>query len=103
MFPIPLSDSGRRSQELSGAPLFKGYEMDFITIIQSFGFPIAACAAMAWYVKYITDENNKRLDDLNRDHKEEVQSLSEALQNNTLALQKLTDFLTLQEKQDDGR
>ena len=72
--------------------------MDVITIIQSFGFPIAACACMAWYVKYITDENNKRLDDLNRDHKEEVQSLSEALQNNTLALQKLTDYLTRSEK-----
>lgn len=71
--------------------------MDIITLIQTFGFPVAACAAMAWYVKYITDENNKRLDDLNRDHKEEVQSLSTALANNTLALQKLTDYLTRSE------
>lgn len=75
----------------------QGEKMDIITLIQTFGFPVAACAAMAWYVKYITDENNKRLDDLNRDHKEEVQSLSTALANNTLALQKLTDYLTRSE------
>lgn len=76
--------------------------MDILTIIQTFGFPVAACVAMAWYVKYITDENNKRLDELNHEHKEEVSSLSTALQNNTLALQKLTDFL-IKQGADDGR
>lgn len=74
-------------------------DMDIITLIQSFGFPVAACAAMAWYVKYITDENNKRLDELNHEHKEEVSSLSTALSNNTLALQKLTDYLTRQDNE----
>ena len=67
--------------------------MDIMQMIQAFGFPIAACAAMAWYVKYITDENNRRMDQLNRDHKEEVEKITEALQNNTLALQHLTDML----------
>ena len=31
---------------------------DIITIIQTIGFPCAACCAMAWYVKYITDKKN---------------------------------------------
>lgn len=73
--------------------------MDIITLIQTFGFPIAACAAMGWFVWWSTNENNRRLDDLNRDHKEEVNSLSTALANNTLALQKLTDYLTRYENE----
>lgn len=76
--------------------------MDIVTIIQSFGFPVAACAVMGWYVKYITDENNKRIDKMHDDHKAEVSALSSALENNTLALQKLTDYLTLKDP-DDGR
>lgn len=66
---------------------------EFFNLLQTYGFPIAACAVMAWYVKYITDDNNARLDKLNQDHKEEVTALSDALHNNTLALQKLTDVL----------
>lgn len=79
--------------------------MDYLSILQSFAFPVAACIIMAWYVKYITDENNKRLDQVNADHKSEVSKLSEVLQNNTLAIQKLTDFIMhdSQVNNDDGR
>lgn len=66
---------------------------ELINAIQAYGFPIVACIGMAWYVKYITDENNHRMDILNSDHKEEVTKLSEVLQNNTLAIQHLTDVL----------
>ena len=68
--------------------------MDVLTLIQSFGFPVAACSVMAWYVKYITDQNNQRLDSMNKEHREEVQRLSSVLENNTLAIQKLTDYIT---------
>ena len=67
--------------------------MDWLNAIQSFGFPIAACAAMAWYVKYITDQNTQRMDKLNNDHKEEIKQMTKALENNTLALQHLTDMI----------
>lgn len=67
--------------------------MDILQMIQAFGFPIAACVAMGWYVKYITDSNNERLDQLNKDHKEEMEKVTAALQNNTLALQHLTDLI----------
>jgi len=69
--------------------------MDIIQMIQAFGFPIASCCAMAWYVKYITDQNNQRLDTMNKEHREEVSRLSGVLENNTLAIQKLTDYITM--------
>lgn len=74
--------------------------MDIVQMIQAYGFPIAACAVMAWYVKYITDDNNARLDKLNADHKEETAKITEALANNTLALQHLTDMIAYGEGAD---
>ena len=56
------------------------------TLIGSVGFPIVACIAMGWYVKYQTDQNNK----------EEVQKMTEAINNNTIAMQKLVDKIELQ-------
>lgn len=67
--------------------------MDWIQIVSTLGFPIVMCGAMAWYVKYSNDESNKRLDNLNETHKEEVSSIKDALNNNTLVLQKLIDKL----------
>lgn len=59
--------------------------MDANTIIQlvgSLGFPIVMCGALFWrMVKY--DEQ----------HKAEMDKLSEALNNNTIALTKLSDKL----------
>lgn len=70
----------------------------WITIIGSVGFPIVACFGMAWWVKYSTDQNNARMDKIQTEHKEEIQKVTEALNNNTLALQKLCSRL---EKDDD--
>ena len=65
----------------------------FLQLIGQYAFPVIACIAMGYYVKYITDENNKRLDNLNALHKEEMQQVTDALSNNTLALQHLTDMM----------
>jgi len=51
-------------------------------LIVNFGFPIVACGAMAWYVKYITDKNYN-----------EIEKLKDTINNNTIALTKLVDFL----------
>ena len=62
-----------------------GEQMDVSSIVQiigSLGFPIAACIAVFWYL--MKESEN---------HKAEVNKLSEALQNNTLALTKLCDEL----------
>ena len=62
-----------------------------LTAVSTVGFPIACCISMGWYVKYITDKNREDLTALNADHKEEMTTVTTAINNNTLALQKLTD------------
>lgn len=66
------------------------------TLIGSVGFPIVACIAMGWYVKYQTDQNNKEVETMRKEHKEEVQKMTEAINNNTIAMQKLVDKIELQ-------
>lgn len=61
----------------------------FLTILGSYVFPIAACCAMAFYVKYMYDQTNERIDKINEQHKNEVDNLSEVIKNNTIALQKI--------------
>ena len=70
--------------------------MDANAIIQmvgSLGFPIVACIAMGWYVKYQTDQNNKEVKEMRDEHRKEIEKVTEALNNNTLAIQKLSDHL----------
>lgn len=55
--------------------------MDFNALVQAIstiGFPIAACCALFWQL----ERNNER-------HKEEMDAVKEALNNNTLALTRL--------------
>ena len=66
------------------------------TLIGSVGFPIVACIAMGWYVKYQTDQNNKEVENMRKEHKEEVQKMTEAINNNSIAMQKLVDKIELQ-------
>jgi hypothetical protein len=68
--------------------------MDVNAILQAvgtLGFPIVCAIAMAWYVKYTTDRNREDIDKLNEQHKQEMKEVTTALNNNTLAIQKLTD------------
>lgn len=60
--------------------------MDANTIIQlvgSLGFPIVACVALFWFMIKSNEQ-----------HKEEMNKLSEALNNNTLAITKLSDKIS---------
>lgn len=67
------------------------------TLITSVGFPIVMCGAMSWYVKYISDKHAEEVQRLNKQHNEEMKQVTEALNNNTLALQKLCDKLGSEE------
>lgn len=53
-----------------------------IQLIGSLGFPVVACGALFW-----------RMIKSDEQHKEEMNKMSEALNNNTSALIKLTDKL----------
>lgn len=59
--------------------------MDVQVIIQSIstvGFPIVMCLLFMYYIKYVNDQ-----------HKDEINKLSESINNNTLVMQKLLDKL----------
>lgn len=55
---------------------------DVLTAISTVGFPIVMCGALLWYCVKQTDT-----------HKEESKQFSDAINNLTLALQQLTDYL----------
>lgn len=64
-----------------------------VTLITTVGFPIVMCGAMGYYVKYITDRNHDDMTAERATHQEEVSNMIEAINNNTLAIQKLTDYI----------
>lgn len=68
------------------------------TIIGSLGFPIVACIGLGWYVKYQSDVNTKEISNMRKEHQEEIAKVTEALNNNTLALQRLCDKLEKEDK-----
>ena len=63
------------------------------SMIGQYAFPIVACGVMGWYVKYIQDNYRKDITDISTRHKEEMDKVTQALNNNTLAIQRLTDFI----------
>ena len=65
--------------------------MDIIQIISTLGFPIACCLGLGWYVKTQTDNYRNDVKDIQREHKEETKQMTDALNNNTLALQQLAE------------
>ena len=71
----------------------------WIQIITSVGFPIFACLAMGYFIKSQIDSYREDIKELQREHKEEISKVTDALNNNTIALQKLVD--KLEEKKDE--
>lgn len=77
---------------------------EILQAITTVGFPIVMCGAMAYYVKYMTDkhrEDGLKQDELNRaerekvaeQHQKEMSEVTTALNNNTLALNRLCEKL----------
>lgn len=61
--------------------------------ITTVGFPIVCCGAMMWYVKYSTDMNRDEVSRLNEQHKQELTEVTQAINNNTVALTQLCDIV----------
>lgn len=64
---------------------------DILTAVTTVGFPIVCCGAMMYYVKYTTDKHREEIETLNAQHRDEMKEVTNAINNNTLALQKLCD------------
>lgn len=76
-------------------------------VITSIGFPIVMCGAMGWYLKYTNDNHRADVKALNEEHSEQIESLitkhetemhamTEAVNNNTLAINSLVEHLRME-------
>lgn len=73
-------------------------DMDMAGIIQmigSLGFPIAACVYLFYSMQKERERNDAQREADRKEHKEEMTKVTEALQNNTLVIQKLVDAITV--------
>ena len=61
--------------------------------VTTVGFPIVACGAMGYFVKYTIDKKRQEIATLNEQHKEEINNVTEALNNNTKALTELCELM----------
>lgn len=72
--------------------------MDILTLVGQYAFPIVACVAMGWYVKDQGDKNREQLKDVMTQHREEMKEVTTAVNNNTLVIQRLVDFMEEKKK-----
>lgn len=68
---------------------------EVVQAISTVGFPIVCVLILFWYVKYVTDRNTEELKELREAHATEVSQMTQALNNNTLTIQKLIDALSV--------
>lgn len=64
--------------------------LDAVSVV---GFPIVMCLIFIYYVKYLTDKNAEQIDKLTDQHRQEMNEVTKAVENNTLALTRLIEKL----------
>lgn len=62
-----------------------------VASIGSLGFPIVACIGMAIFFNKVNENYRSDIKEMNTSHKQEIDKLTEAVNNNTLVIQKLLD------------
>lgn len=67
---------------------------EILTAIGTVGFPIVACCAIAWFFNKVNENYRNDIKELAASHKEEAKAMTEAINQNTLVIQKLCDYLT---------
>lgn len=78
--------------------------MDFTSILQAIatvGFPIIACIGIAWFFNRVNENYRTDIKELSKQHQDEMKAMTEAVSNNTLALQRLVDKLDADERAGD--
>ena len=61
-----------------------------IQLISTVGFPITMCGAMGWFVVDQTNKHREEVSKLNEQHEKEMNTVVDALNNNTVALRELS-------------
>ena len=69
-----------------------------ITMVGSLGFPIVACIGMAIFFNKVNENYRADIKELNASHKAEMDKMTEAINNNTMVIQKLLDSLDKEER-----
>lgn len=62
-----------------------------IASIGSLGFPIIACIGMAMFFNKVNDNYRNDIKEMNASHRQEMDKITEAVNNNTMVIQKLLD------------
>lgn len=70
---------------------------DIIQAISSLGFPIVACIGLAWFCKYMIDNNNKHINKMFDMYEQANKENREAINACTRAIDKLCDKLDEEE------
>lgn len=76
--------------------------MDMMQIIAQLGFPIAACCAMGWYVKYTEDKHRSERLELSAQHKLSEAELRCAVENNTEVMIRICERLEVKDDRTEG-
>lgn len=66
---------------------------DIISAISTLGFPIVACIGLAWFCKYMIDNNNKHINKMFDMYEQANRENREAINACTKAIDKLCDKL----------
>lgn len=64
---------------------------ELMQILEHFGFPVAVCGVLMWYINEINKRFNEQLTNIMNQHKSETDKMVEAINSNTLVMQKLVD------------
>lgn len=68
------------------------------TLISTLGFPIVACIGLAWFCKYMIDQNNKHIEQMFAMYAQANQENRNAIEANTKVLERLCDKLDKEDK-----
>lgn len=60
-------------------------------LISAIGFPIVAALGCAYFVKWQYEQNQKQVEEMRKEHKEEVANMTKAIENNTLVITRLVE------------
>lgn len=66
---------------------------EIMQMIGTVGFPIVMSLLLFWYVKDSTDKTQVTLMQIQTEHKDEVMKMTDALNKNTITIQRLIDKL----------
>lgn len=64
---------------------------EIVQVISAVGFPIVAAIGCGYFVKWQYEQNQKQIEAMRTEHKEEVQNMTKAIENNTLAVTRLIE------------